>query len=219
MERFFKLLYYYLLGGLVLFVVYLTTMLAVSPKKDALKRGFIPCTEVFIQNIGECERGQTGCLLKQLSGDMKCNVSVIFEGLGAWAKGEQKTPWANYLFEPVAQAELDKELPYEGSVAADMNELEQQRLFIEQKHSELEEAKSREMQFDKDVLLSHPEKDGDAENMNISDDEAEEYQPTAEESDISAEAAISDMVVEKENVEEKNVKEECEGEVENGQGK
>ena len=41
MEKFFKLLYYYGLGIFVFFVVYLVTVMFMSPRQDALKRGFI----------------------------------------------------------------------------------------------------------------------------------------------------------------------------------
>lgn len=157
MERFWKLLYYYCLGGFVISVVYLTIMLFISPRQDALKRGFIPCTEKLVIDISACPRGEISCPLKHLWQDMKCNSSVILGGFGSWIKGEQSTPWENYLFEPKAVAEIDEEDPYDGNVAKDMDEMEKQRLFIEAKHAELEEAKNRQLQLNENVIMSAPE--------------------------------------------------------------
>ena len=154
MERFFKILYYYCLGGVVIFIAYLSIMLSVSPKRDALKRGFIPCTEEFVQSIVLCERGQLICPLGYLWQDTKCNVSVVLDGLGAWIRGKQKTPWETYLFEPVIEAAQDKDNPYEGNVIADMESLEAQREFIEARQKELEDAKNRQLGLDENVLLN-----------------------------------------------------------------
>lgn len=159
MERFLKLLYYYCLGAFVVCVVYLTIMLFISPRQDALKRGFIPCTEQLVVDISECERGKIVCPLKHLWQDMQCNVKVVFGGFGAWIKGSQKTPWENYLFVPKAVAETDEELPYEGSVIKDMDDLETRRLFIEKKQSELEAAKNRQLNLNEEVLISNPEQE------------------------------------------------------------
>lgn len=152
MERFFKILYYYCLGILVVFIAYLSIMLSISPKKDALKRGFIPCTEEFVQNMVLCEKGQLICPLGYLWKDTKCNVSVILDGLGAWVRRKQNTPWESYLFEPIIEAEQDIENPYEGNVMVDMDNLNVQRQFIEARQKELEDAKSRQLGLDENVL-------------------------------------------------------------------
>lgn len=157
MERFWKLLYYYCLGGFVISVVYLTVMLFISPRQDALKRGFIPCTEKLVIDISSCQRGKISCPLMHLWQDMKCNGSVVLGGFGAWVKGEQSTPWENYLFEPKALAEIDEETPYIGNVSSDMGDMEKQRLFIEAKHTELEEIKNRQLQLNENVIMSAPE--------------------------------------------------------------
>lgn len=185
MERFLKLLYYYCLGFFVVCVVYLTTMLFISPRQDALKRGFIPCTEQLVIDISVCERGKIVCPLKYLWQDMQCNMKVIFDGFGAWVKGNQKTPWENYLFVPKAPAETDEELVYEGSVIKDMNDLEAQRLFIEKKQNELEAAKNRQLNLNEEVVISNPEQ-----VISASDEELVEEVVIQEEApaDISDEA-------------------------------
>ena len=158
MEKFFKLLYYYCLGAFVLGVIYLSVMLFISPRQDALKRGFIPCTERLVMDITSCEAGKISCPLKYLWQDLKCNTKVVFGGFGAWVKREQKTPWDNYLFTPVAQAEIDEEAPYKGSVLQDMDDLEKTRKFVEEKQAELEAAKTRMLELDESVIVSNPEK-------------------------------------------------------------
>ncbi|MBR1600959.1 MAG: hypothetical protein IJ677_05205 [Alphaproteobacteria bacterium] len=157
MEKFFKLLYYYCLGGFVISVVYLTIMLFISPRQDALKRGFIPCTEKLVMDISYCQRGEISCPLRYLWQDMKCNAKVVLSGFGAWVKGEQKTPWANYLFSPVAQAEIDEEMPYKGSVLKDMDELNKMHNFFKEKQAELEAAKNRKLELDENVIIYNPE--------------------------------------------------------------
>ena len=159
MEKFFKLLYHYGLGIFVFFVMYMVTVMFLSPRQDALKRGFIPCTEQLVNDITECTPGKIACPLKHLWSDMKCNTAVILDGFGAWVKGEQSSPWESYLFTPVTEAETDDMYPYEGNSFDDMQDLEEQRAFIEQKQQELEDAKNRSLQLKEDVLLSNPDKE------------------------------------------------------------
>ena len=98
MEKFFRLVYYYCLSAFVIGVIYLSVMLFIAPRQDALKRGFIPCTEKLVIDITSCQPGKISCPLKHLWQDLKCNTKVVFGGFGAWVKGEQKTPWDNSLF-------------------------------------------------------------------------------------------------------------------------
>ena len=159
MERFFKTFYYCCLVLFVTAVTYLAVMLYIAPRQDALKRGFIPCTEKLVIDISACERGNISCPIKLLWQDTKCNIAVIADGFSAWVKGTQETPWANYLFEPVALAEIDEEIPYEGSVAHDVEEMENQIEFIKQKQAELEAAKNRKLQLNENVVIYDPEED------------------------------------------------------------
>lgn len=164
MDTFLKSLYYCILGFTLLLVIYLTTALAFSPKSDALKRGFIPCTEAFVLHVSDCERGKIGCISKGLWQDTKCNLSVIADGFTAWLHGQQPTPWENYLFVPTSSAELDKENPYIGVVSDDLNDLANQRLFIEKQQQELEEAKHRALNLDKSVLTPSSDDDNAEKN-------------------------------------------------------
>lgn len=184
-----KFLYYAVLSFFVLAVCYLTTVIFLSPRQDAIKRGFIPCTEKFVADLNNCQRGSIGCLFKYLGADIKCNIYVVGNGFKQWVSGKQKTPWANYLFVPLTTAELDKQLPYEGNVLQDMENLEHQRLFIEQKQQKFEAAKQRSLQLNQNVLLSTPEADSD----NIANFTETPEPENIVQGDISDEAFLEDI--------------------------
>ena len=177
-----------MLGAFVLFVVYLTVVLAISPKQDRQKRGFIGCTEQLVIDVTSCERGTILCPLKYLGHDMKCNTSVILTGLGAWFRGQQSTPWENYLFEaePLETADSD----YDSKHIENMEELEHQRQFIKFKQQELDAAKNRSLNLRDDVLMSEPEEilpEDEKSTVILPDDE---NIPTE---DISEEAFMDDI--------------------------
>lgn len=156
MDKVFQYLYYTFLTLFTLFVIYLTTVLYLAPRNDKLERGFIPCTKELVFALSGCESGHLKCPLKLLWQDMKCNIGVITTGAKSWLKGKQPTPWANYLFEPqlLTEEEISQ---YPDDATLDMQDLEQQHLFIEQKNQEFEAAKKRLLNIDEDVILSDPE--------------------------------------------------------------
>lgn len=153
MEKFLKWLYYICLSVLVIGVSYVSVMMFISPRQDAAKRGFIPCTERLVYDISSCSAGELSCPLGFLWQDMRCNVKVVWSGLIDWTKGQQAAPWSNYLFEPIAEAEIDEELPYQGNVLRDMNDMEALRIFAEKKQAELEEAKNRQLNLNENVIM------------------------------------------------------------------
>lgn len=202
MEHFFKWLYYSVLSVLVFFVFWLVTALFISPKNDAEKRGFIPCTEKFVLHTSSCERGQISCLLSGIWDDTKCNFAIIFKGGKNWLKGEQAAPWSNYLFTPKAEAETDAENPYVGVVLEDMQNLEAQRRFVEEKQKELELAKQRKLKLNDKVLMSSPEEDNSKEDSQYIQPELKEK--LQESANIDDEAFMEDFSAENEkNTQEK----------------
>lgn len=88
---------------LVLFILVL-----LSPRQDARKRGFIPCTEAMAAQMMDCsnEKSHT-CMLKSILGNSWCQIKVIGYGFKQWLKKEQPLPWSNYIFIP-EQTELDE---------------------------------------------------------------------------------------------------------------
>ena len=156
MEKIFKYLYYCCLAALIFGVLYLSTVMYLSPRQDMRDRGFIPCTKQLVFGLSGCQSGKIGCPLKLLWQDMKCNIKVVGVGFKNWATGKQSTPWANYLFEPELYVE-DEENPYVGDIKQDMSDLSEQHDFILKKHQELEAAKQRQLDLDTDILIANPE--------------------------------------------------------------
>ena len=107
-----------------------------------------------------------------------------------WMWREQPTPWANYLFVPSAAAELDKDNPYTGVVASDVQTLENQRSFIEQHQQKLEEAKHRELNLNENVLSAIENAEQDAKYI---EEEPAENLKTPAISDIGDEAFLDNI--------------------------
>ena len=140
MRKFFKKYWFTML--ITLFVsTYLMVFLFVlfSPKEDDLERGFIPCTKQMSEKILKNEEQSTLKLVKIIVENTYCDTKVVAKGFVNWLKGEQKTPWANYFFEPVLEKnklEEDEELmkfyqenPY---LSEDMENLDKERKILEQ---------------------------------------------------------------------------------------
>ncbi|MBP5352790.1 MAG: hypothetical protein J6Y91_03385, partial [Alphaproteobacteria bacterium] len=157
MEKFFKWLYYYCLILFSAFVVYMFIVMSVSPRSDALKRGFVSCTEQLVTDISECPRGKMSCSLKYLWQNTKCNVTVVLSGFGAWVKGKQPTPWANYLYEPVTTALLDEESSKYGAFPENEKEFSAQYDRFQRQNQQDEEIMERYLNLKKDVLRSDVE--------------------------------------------------------------
>ena len=76
-----------------------TLLIALSPREDAQKRGFIPCTEQLAENVSAC-RGGLWCATKAVLENGRCDAGVIIRGIRLWLKGKQPRPWSNYIFVP-----------------------------------------------------------------------------------------------------------------------
>lgn len=190
MERVFRLIFDTFLAALIAFTIYLIAVLSVSPKNDAQNRGFIPCTKELVVQVSECGRGSLWCMAKGIWQDTKCNVKVVASGVKMWMWREQPTPWANYLFVPSAEAELDEDNPYTGVVAEDVQTLENQRSFIEQHQQKLEEAKHRELNLNENVLSTIENAEQDAKYI---EEEPAENLKTPAISDIGDEAFLDNI--------------------------
>ena len=93
-----------ILSVVAVFYTAVFVMVFLSPRQDELKRGFIPCTEILVQDMFDCN-GKAWCMSKAIVKNTGCDTKIVLEGLGDWVKGKQSTRWANYLFEP----RMDKE--------------------------------------------------------------------------------------------------------------
>ena len=160
MHKLTQFVYYSVLLLVTLFVAYMTTVLAISPKKDAEDRGFIGCTKQLVADIGLCEKGSVFCVLGVIWDDTVCNTKVVGSGFVEWIHGKQCRPWDNYLFVPKFDtADFPKTDVYDGDAESDISELHEQNRFLQEKHDELEAAKQRVFKLNPDVLT--PEYEGD----------------------------------------------------------
>ena len=128
------------------FVVFLLVLFA--PTKDIQKRGFTKCSASLYNDLKLCDRS-SWCLLKNVLINNWCNVTVVGDGVSAWVKGEQSTPWANYFFEPELpqsdepHPELVKFYQESTDLPRQMNELKNKNKILEQevlKHGESEQS-------------------------------------------------------------------------------
>ena len=138
----------------VLFFVTVFLLVLFSPRQDLQKRGFIPCTENMVSEMLSCRENKAFCMLGSVIKNSWCDSKVVLNGLGAWVKGQQSTPWENYLFEPeLKETEQDEGLQefYDENpdVSASMEELRRQNIELEKQISETEELKEE----DKDKFL------------------------------------------------------------------
>lgn len=163
MEKGLKIVFYTVFGLLFFGVVYLTIVMYLSPRQDAKDRGFIACTKQLVIALQDCPAGKLSCPFKLLAKDMACNIGVVKTGALAWVKGEQPTPWANYLFEP-EQDMTDDEPAAENKPSKRIDGLKAQSQFIEQKLRELEEAKHRQLNIQPSELLQNPDQEPIAED-------------------------------------------------------
>ncbi len=154
-DKIFKFVYVFSLVLIVSFVLYMMTVLIISPKNDLKQRGFIACTRELVLKLGECESGQIGCVFTSFYKDVACNSGIISKGFTDWLKGKQSTPWANYIFEPEWQEESEN--PYLGNPETDMENMAFDREFMRQKEQELENIKNRALKADETVIISDPE--------------------------------------------------------------
>lgn len=110
MRRFISFLKHYWFGiltSLILFAGFFFFLLVlVSPRQDAEKRGFIPCTEAMAQGMRSCPaEGKYSCMFGYILKNSWCDIKVIGEGFKLWVKGAQRAPWSNYIFTPVVNEE------------------------------------------------------------------------------------------------------------------
>lgn len=182
-DKVFKYIYFLILFCIVSTAIYLTTVLIISPKNDLQNRGFIACTRDLVLNLGECKSGETGCVFKSFYKDTSCNLGVIADGFSAWIKGNQSTPWDNYIFEPEWQEKSEN--PYLSNPKEDMENMRLDREFILQKQQELENIKNGKIKANKEVIIFDPEFENIEEIVEdevIEDDEEDINQDITEES-------------------------------------
>lgn len=89
---------------LLIMAVYFVIVFS-SPRRDAEKRGFIPCTEEMADNILRCNDKKLSCTFWAIIDNNVCNVKIIYTGFLNWKDNKQDKPWSNYLFTPIKSNE------------------------------------------------------------------------------------------------------------------
>ncbi len=84
----------------VLFLIFVA-IVAAAPHDDLKMRGFVPCTYqmAYEVNLYSSQSNIAG-VLGAITESYICYASVMGEGVKLWWDGKQKTPWANYFFQP-----------------------------------------------------------------------------------------------------------------------
>lgn len=95
-----------IISSIVFAYIFLFILILISPRQDLQKRGFIACTEKFIEDTDTCNG--SWCMFKSIVSNSFCDFKIIGTGVKNWVKGEQKTPWSNYIFEP--ELDIDEEI-------------------------------------------------------------------------------------------------------------
>ena len=195
-DKIFKFVYVFSLTVIVSFVLYMMTVLIISPKNDLKQRGFIACTRELVLKLGECESGQMGCVFSSFYKDVACNSGIISKGFTDWLKGNQSTPWANYIFEPEWQEESEN--PYLGNPETDMENMAFDREFMRQKEQELEDIKNRSLKADETVIISDPETEIEPDGEEKSEPETvEETKQNIDDEALIGEIGEGDLLKEK----------------------
>ena len=89
----------------VFFALYFAFLMLIffAPRVDVYERGFVACTKNMIGEFSACHNGKIRCAAKIMLKNHLCDFNVVKTGFSLWLNGEQKTPWANYYFEPVEE--------------------------------------------------------------------------------------------------------------------
>lgn len=115
MKKWFKDYWLIFVCGLMVLIFFLfSVVVAVAPHIDMKQRGFTPCTYQMANDFSQTEKSDFGHVMSTINKGYICYAGVVWQGMKMFFKGEQKTPWANYLFEPELEAvpfEMDTE-PY-----------------------------------------------------------------------------------------------------------
>lgn len=130
-------------GAFIFVFLVLFILILLSPRQDAQKRGFIPCTEAMAENLLSCE-GKVFCLLSAVIKNSWCDMKVVGKGFSKWLEGKQSTPWENYIFipEPAIDESFDAQARAEYLKSSPNIKEEMQRLH--ELNKELEDAEYKE---------------------------------------------------------------------------
>lgn len=136
-----------LLTGLFVFIFFILFVLVLlSPRQDARKRGFIPCTEVMAEKLLNCEGSRIFCLLSAVVDNSWCDMKVVGRGFYAWVAGKQPAPWSNYIFVPELPADQDFDAAARAEYLKANPDIKTEMRQLQKLNEELENEENREQQ-------------------------------------------------------------------------
>ena len=91
--------FFLFLGILVLLFLSCITLISLAPHNDAKMRGFTPCSYQMVGKLTTDDNLKYSDVFFIMAEGYGCYFKVMGEGIALFYKGEQPTPWANYLFE------------------------------------------------------------------------------------------------------------------------
>ncbi len=129
-----------LISGFIIFCfLVMFVLVLLSPRLDAKKRGFIPCTEAMAETMLGCpDDGRYSCMFKAILGNSWCDMKVIGSGLKKWAVGKQSYPWSNYIFVPELPQDEDFDEQARAEYLKNNSDITQEMQNLKILHEELE---------------------------------------------------------------------------------
>lgn len=133
-----------LVGLFIVFYFSFLSLVFFAPREDALSRGFVGCTKKLIDEIYDCQKGSVVCTFKAVIKNNACDFKVVREGFSLWLAKKQKTPWANYFFEPaqeqpqVQDEALEEYYDKHVDIFKEMEDLNKERIELEKSLSRFE---------------------------------------------------------------------------------
>ena len=99
----------FLLGLGVLVFLLFSVVVAMAPHNDAKGRGFTKCTSQMAMELQQTGKLSVTGAVKMVNKGYWCYALVMGEGVKLFIKGEQSTPWSNYLFKEESPIYQDDE--------------------------------------------------------------------------------------------------------------
>lgn len=126
-------------GFLIFCFLVMFILVLLSPRLDAKKRGFIPCTEAMAETMLNCsENNKYSCMFKAVIGNSWCDMKVIGFGLKNWLGGHQSYPWSNYIFVPELPQDEDFDEKARAEYLQNNNDIALEMSHLKKLHEELE---------------------------------------------------------------------------------
>ncbi|MBE6453101.1 MAG: hypothetical protein E7012_06410 [Alphaproteobacteria bacterium] len=146
--NFIRRYWFGLITGLLVFLcLVIFVLVLISPRQDAQKRGFIPCTEIMAEKIVSCQDNKVICLLGAVLTNTWCDIKVIGQGMADWAHGQQPYPWSNYIFIPEIVEEPDLNDPLKAEYLKNNPNIKDEMEQLKKLNEELENEERQDMQI------------------------------------------------------------------------